>query len=514
MISTGRLSPSCNYKSLSTTGLSFSPYKAHLGLAFFPPASSSSSLLTTSFKTSLFLSPIQQTQRTILGFRGVHGQRSRVSRVSARKNQRKGGVELLEMDDSDDEELDLDLLDGSDDELGGDGDDKEDTFVPFGKMKKWLEKKPRGFGEGKEYDISIEEKLLEEMEKSRQAQAENLTKLSDDPENLNSKQDQSKNKNKAEEVVPAGVRVRVLNLPKKKNIHRDLSAAFKLVPGLLSINPAVSGNKKTKDPICKGFAFVHFKSEQDATRFVEMFSSQSVQFGKIQKQIKCEFVDSQALNYEQKKSTDNHTAPRLAVSGLGGSQKAVAELDVSSLDTWEETIPDEYDGSDVELVGPELDDAIDNMQRADSDFDDSSLDTWEETILDEYEGSDVEVVGPELEDAIENLDSTSRSDLNGGDRDSMELRTESESLLAHSSSSKQLLSKSKEEKLPHRKPVVKGKAERSPKKKLTVKEKTVKVPKLTVGGSAKRLKVKEKAVLNDVFSKYGAKATLATKEDS
>lgn len=161
-------------------------------------------------------------------------------------------------------------------------------------------------------------------------------------------------------------------------------------------------------------------------------------------------------------------------------------MDVSSLDTWEETIPDEYDGSDVELVGPELDDAIDNMQRADSDFDDSSLDTWEETILDEYEGSDVEVVGPELEDAIENLDSASRSDLNSGDRDSMELRTESESLLAHSSSSKQLLSKIKEEKLPRRKPVVKGKAERSPKKKLTVKEKTVKVPKLTVGGSAKR----------------------------
>ncbi|BBG94125.1 hypothetical protein Prudu_002333 [Prunus dulcis] len=152
----------------------------------------------------------------------------------------------------------------------------------------------------------------------------------------------------------------------------------------------------------------------------------SVQFGKIQKQIKCEFVDSQALNYDQEKSTANHTAPRLAVSGLGGGQKAVAELD--------ETIPDEYDGSDVELVGPELDDAIDNMQRADCDFDDSSLDTWEETILDEYEGSDVE-----------------------------------------------LLSKSKEEKLPHRKPL---------------------------------LKVKEKAVLNDVFSKYGAKATLATREDS
>lgn len=71
-----------------------------------------------------------------------------------------------------------------------------------------------------------------------------------------------------EVVVPAGFRVRVTNLPKKKNVHRDLTAAFKLVPGLLSINPAVTGNKKTKDPICKGFAFVHFKTEKDAARYV------------------------------------------------------------------------------------------------------------------------------------------------------------------------------------------------------------------------------------------------------
>lgn len=100
------------------------------------------------------------------------------------------------MDDSDvddDDELDLN---GSDDELGGDVDDDEDTFVPFGNTKKWLEQKPRGFGEGKEYDISIEEKLLEEMEKSRQAQTKNLTKLSDHPKNPNSKQDRSKDKNK------------------------------------------------------------------------------------------------------------------------------------------------------------------------------------------------------------------------------------------------------------------------------------------------------------------------------
>lgn len=72
----------------------------------------------------------------------------------------------------------------------------------------------------------------------------------------------------ANEVVPSGVRVRVVNLPKKKNIHRDLSLAFKGVPGLISINPVVSGNKKTRDPICKGFAFVVFKSEEDASRYI------------------------------------------------------------------------------------------------------------------------------------------------------------------------------------------------------------------------------------------------------
>lgn len=68
------------------------------------------------------------------------------------------------------------------------------------------------------------------------------------------------------EVVPSGVRVRVVNLPKKKNVHRDLTSAFKGVPGIISINPVVSGNKKTRDPICKGYCFVDFKSEKEATR--------------------------------------------------------------------------------------------------------------------------------------------------------------------------------------------------------------------------------------------------------
>ena len=70
----------------------------------------------------------------------------------------------------------------------------------------------------------------------------------------------------ANEAVPSGVRVRITNLPKKKNVHRDLSSAFKGVAGLISINPAVIGNKKTRDPVCKGFGFVYFKSPKDANR--------------------------------------------------------------------------------------------------------------------------------------------------------------------------------------------------------------------------------------------------------
>ena len=60
------------------------------------------------------------------------------------------------------------------------------------------------------------------------------------------------------------VYVLLANLPKKKNIHRDLRLAFDGVPGIVNIIPAVSGNKKTKDPVCKGFAFVDLKTEDDA----------------------------------------------------------------------------------------------------------------------------------------------------------------------------------------------------------------------------------------------------------
>ncbi|XP_004297664.1 PREDICTED: uncharacterized protein LOC101292993 [Fragaria vesca subsp. vesca] len=469
------------------------------------------------------------------------------------------------MDDSDSDGDDV--MDGGDEELelGLDGEDEDDEglLVPFGEMKKWLEKKPRGFGDGKVYDTPIEDKLLEEL----QAEAETATKVQNDAVKANVKP-----KKKGDEVVvPAGFRVRVTNLPKKKNVHRDLSAAFKTVPGLLSINPAVSGNKKTKDPICKGFGFVHFKTEKDAARFVETFSSQSITFGKVQKQIKCEVVTSADSDVEQPKSapqpagpqlnalkpvtvnytvrgpkpttdpapktsTNNSTDSQLAVSASGG-QKADSDLDDSSLDTLEEIVSAEYDGSDVEILEPELEDFMENLknsghyldaqlsaalgdQEVDSDMDDVTLDTLDETVSDdEYDGPDVVILGPEPEEFKETLPTSTVSNLNGGDNDSIELTTESKPL-ADSSSSKQLVVKSKEEKVPRKKQAVKVKVEGAPKKKLTVKEKAPKapkapkVPKLVIPGSSKRLKVKEKAVLSDVFSKYGLNPALASNEDS
>lgn len=69
------------------------------------------------------------------------------------------------------------------------------------------------------------------------------------------------------EALPSGIPVRVANLPKKKNIHRDLRLAFKEVDGITGIHPVVSGNKKTRDPICTGFALIYFKSEEHAMRY-------------------------------------------------------------------------------------------------------------------------------------------------------------------------------------------------------------------------------------------------------
>lgn len=94
--------------------------------------------------------------------------------------------EMEGSDDFDDEFLDID----DDGEIEGDDDDDEDGFViPLRNMKKWVANKPPGFGEGKEYDTSLEDKLMEEIEQSRKAQLANIDKLKNGPAGTSSKKD-------------------------------------------------------------------------------------------------------------------------------------------------------------------------------------------------------------------------------------------------------------------------------------------------------------------------------------
>lgn len=188
-------------------------------------------------------------------------------------------------------------------------------------------------------------------------------------------------------------------------------------------------------------------------------------FGKIQKQIKCEIMDSQCPNSAHVQSTDiPHTVSQLTVIDLEGDRNS------------------------------------------DSNMEDSSLNSWEEINSDESDDPDTELVRANVEDINENLESISELKVIGDD--SMEARTDS---LTHSFSSmkertwapeKTLLAEGKGDKVPEKKlhVKVKVKGDKVPEKKLHVKvkgenvlekkprakEKRVKVPKLGVPGSAKR----------------------------
>ncbi|KAK8971115.1 hypothetical protein KSP40_PGU010638 [Platanthera guangdongensis] len=48
--------------------------------------------------------------------------------------------------------------------------EEDEDFVPLREMKRWLQNKPAGFGEGKTYDTTAEEKILEEFEQSTKNQ--------------------------------------------------------------------------------------------------------------------------------------------------------------------------------------------------------------------------------------------------------------------------------------------------------------------------------------------------------
>ncbi|KAI4314281.1 hypothetical protein L6164_027206 [Bauhinia variegata] len=428
----------CNSMSLHTLGATQTD--ASLSMTFTSKANFSLlSGATLCFRSSAFLSSVQQFQQCRLNSLVLKGNGLGVGAV--KKGGQSDGVGLMEMDDFDDED-DGDFFDED-----GDVDGEEDVVLPVEQMKNLLKNKPRGFGVGKVYDTSIEDKLLEEIQQSEKAQAANINKLKNDPVKASSKKnDQNKT---APEIVRSGVRVRLLNLPKKKNIHRDLKSAFQGIPGIIDIIPVVSGNKKTRDPICRGFAFVDFKCEEDAAMFVQLYSGQSIAFGKIQKQINCELLKSQSSSSAGLELSETlNTAPQLVVPAFEDYPSEGYYLDDPALNSWDGVIS--YDSGELG----------------------KQIDTEEVEDFEENEEPFAALEADSDDDAETNL-----------------LSSEQES-------------------------PSKLKMENVSKKKSASKDKAKKLPKLDVPGSAKRLKIKEKAVLSDVFSKYGLKSTLVSKDNS
>ncbi|KAF8754019.1 hypothetical protein HU200_011544 [Digitaria exilis] len=203
-------------------------------------------------------------------------------------------------DDDDDEEEEEEAEDEDYDEEDEDGEEMavdEDEFLA-------TRPKPVGFGEGKTYSTDIEEQLLREMGLGR-------ARRKGDATSANRREGNGSAKETSADLRDNGVLVRVWNLPKKKNIHKDLKQAFKGFPGLLSIDPAVSANKKTRDPICKGFGYLKLESADAATRFIEIYSRKPVAFGKVQKPISCCIVDGNSSAEPSNKASRAISQPRL-----------------------------------------------------------------------------------------------------------------------------------------------------------------------------------------------------------
>ncbi|XP_038890170.1 uncharacterized protein LOC120079826 [Benincasa hispida] len=379
----------------------------------------------------------------------VHGSGPMGFPVFAMKRSGKGGMSLTEQSNSD-IEFD-DFFDEDEDDFQDE--DEDEILLPLKNTREWHGARPRGFGEGKAYDTSIEDKLLQEMEQSREAQAANINKLNNQS---TSEPKSSRNAVEKAEIVSTGVRVRIVNLPKKKNIHRDLIVAFKWFPGIINITPAVIGNKKTRDPICKGFAFVDCKSEGDALSLLQAFSGRYLTFGRVQKQIKCEIMNRKTLSSTRKSSVGSTNHSQLNIL----EEEAERFVDI-----------------DVDLAG--------------------------------------EFMRTRIEDIEDSLPYVSELHSDGEDDNGVESRTESkiqspsQEEVNKIHEREEILAQEREEVDREISPI-KGKTKVSKKKQ--PKEKGEKKSLKEIPGSAKRLRIKEKAVLTDVYSRYGNKSALVSKE--
>lgn len=111
---------------------------------------------------------------------------------ASKKRGQDGPVGIVEADDFEEDGGNSDYDCGDFDDEEDEDEDDEGVVMPFEQMRKWLNNKPRGFGVGKVYDTSVEDKLLDEMRKSREAQAANLNKLKNNPTLPVAKRDEEK----------------------------------------------------------------------------------------------------------------------------------------------------------------------------------------------------------------------------------------------------------------------------------------------------------------------------------
>ncbi|CAD5190854.1 unnamed protein product [Musa acuminata subsp. malaccensis] len=324
--------------------------------------------------------------------------------------------------------------------------DGDEAAMPFQEMRQWLRNKPAGFGEGRAYDTRLEDELWEEMERSRKVLLASANKLKNEPAKSDgtakAKQEPLL---KAADEVPCGFRVRVRNLPRKKNIHRDLQRAFQGFPDLVSISPAVIGNQKTREPICKGFAFVDFASEEAASRFVQVYSRRSVCFGKVEKQIACDVISPHGTSNSSEQCDDD---------ALGFTQPNSREAgDMITSDVQERAFDDVAVGTKV----------IDESEAA------TSPKRKKESLLTHFE--EREHLNIPVTDNVDN---------------------ESKTMIKTSGLNNSVPPMQKQQK-------------KTSSKKKAVKTYLVKASKPSLPGSVARLKIKEKTILTGVFSKYGRK---------
>lgn len=176
MLRTTVFPPLCN----SMTLLNVTQTNAAYSLAFASKGHSCFLSGSTPIDSSFTLCfKLLQSQQPHVNLKAVYGNGLGVGAV--KKRGQSGGFGVNEMDDFDEDDVDSDYVDEDvSDEEDEDGHDEE-VVLPFEQMRKWLKNKPRGFGEGKVYDTSLEDKLVDEIQKSREAQAANLNKLQNNP---------------------------------------------------------------------------------------------------------------------------------------------------------------------------------------------------------------------------------------------------------------------------------------------------------------------------------------------